>query len=79
LCGGGGIGAKTALVIQYCMNHFVGEYDPTIGKFVFHCVQLVLSLGKTWFGLENSYRKRVMIDDRVLMLDLLDCGMYSDI
>jgi GTPase KRas protein len=27
--GDGGIG-KTALIIQYCLNHFVEEYDPTI-------------------------------------------------
>ena len=32
MCGDGGVGAKTALTIQFVQNHFVEEYDPTIGR-----------------------------------------------
>ena len=29
MCGGGGVG-KSAMTVQFCSNHFVEEYDPTI-------------------------------------------------
>ena len=37
--GDGGVG-KSALAIQFIQNHFVDEYDPTIGIMIFasiHC------------------------------------------
>jgi len=31
IVGDGGVG-KSCLTIQFCQNHFVPEYDPTIGS-----------------------------------------------
>eukprot|EP01091_Cochliopodium_minus_P019119 TRINITY_DN7936_c0_g1_i1.p1 TRINITY_DN7936_c0_g1~~TRINITY_DN7936_c0_g1_i1.p1 ORF type:complete len:132 (+),score=21.72 TRINITY_DN7936_c0_g1_i1:17-412(+) len=54
--GQGGVG-KTATVVQFCSNHFVTEYDPTI---------------------EDSYRKQVQIENKVVMLDILDTAGKED-
>ncbi|KAJ9611409.1 RAS2 protein [Cladophialophora chaetospira] len=48
--GDGGVD-KTALVIQFCLNHFVKTYDPTI---------------------EDSYRKRVIVDGKACMVEIAD-------
>lgn len=48
--GGFGTG-KTALTIQFCSNHFVEYYDPTI---------------------EDSYRKRLVVDQQALLLEIVD-------
>ncbi len=31
IMGGGGVG-KSAMTVQFISNHFIYEYDPTIGK-----------------------------------------------
>mmetsp|Transcript_76056 Transcript_76056/g.150707 ORF Transcript_76056/g.150707 Transcript_76056/m.150707 type:complete len:191 (-) Transcript_76056:286-858(-) len=48
--GAGGAG-KSCVTIQYCLNHFLPDYDPTI---------------------EDSYRKQVVLDERPVLLEILD-------
>ncbi|THD27805.1 Ras protein let-60 [Fasciola hepatica] len=61
--GAGGVG-KSALTIQLIQNHFVEEYDPTIG--------LNNNINLPLLYIEDSYRKQVVIDGEICLLDILD-------
>ena len=65
--GGGGVG-KSCLTIQLIQSHFVDEYDPTIEGMT------VISIAEAdcKFNFADSYRKQVVIDEEVALLDVLD-------
>ena len=70
-CGAGGIGGKSALILQFVQHYFLQEYDPTIGNVnTFSLVSFISPL-------EDSYRKQIVVDEHACILDLLDVGKYS--
>ena len=71
---------NSALTIQLIQNHFIDEYDPTIGASPKHLASsptldhlpVLIVLSMLAINTEDSYRKQVTIDGETTLLDILD-------